>query len=57
MRKLVYTSLLIALVAIPLVAARDPSPARGLRRAVLGVALFVAAYVFAIVYVVPRLPS
>lgn len=56
MRKFVYMSMLIALVAIPLVAARDPSPARGLRRAVLGVALFVAAYVFAIVYVVPRLP-
>ena len=56
MRKLVYMSLLIALVAIPLFAARDPSAPRGLRRAVLGVALFVAAYVVAIVYVVPRLP-
>lgn len=56
MRKLVYYSLLIAMVAIPLVAARDRSAARGLRRAVVAFVLFVGAYVIAIVYVVPRLP-
>ncbi len=56
MRKFVYTSLLMALVLIPMLGARDPNPARGLRRTIVGVALFVAAYVVAIVYVVPRLP-
>ncbi len=56
MRKFIYMSMLMALVLIPFFGSRDPDPARGLRRTLVTVLLFVAAYVVAIVYVVPRLP-
>jgi hypothetical protein len=48
-------SLVLATFALPLRAARDPSPTRGLRRVVLGMVVVVAAYVIGIVYVLPRL--
>jgi hypothetical protein len=55
MAKLILNSVLIAAVVIPMMAAGDPSPRRALRRAVLWVIAFHAAYVLAIAYVYPRL--
>jgi hypothetical protein len=57
MGKFLLISILVATFAIPMRAAADPSPARGLRRTVLWLAAFNVAYVIAIVYVLPRLPS
>ena len=57
MLKLVLLSVCLALVAIPLWAARDPFPGRGLRRALLGVALFNLFYLVLVRVVVPRLAS
>ena len=57
MQKFLLISILVATFAIPMRAAADPSPARGLRRTVLWIAAFNVAYVIAIVYVLPRLPS
>jgi uncharacterized membrane protein (DUF485 family) len=54
-RKLLLLSILLTTFALPMRAARDPSAIRGLRRTVIGLALFVAAYVVAVVYVFPRL--
>lgn len=56
MQKLLLMSILIATVALPMIAAGDPKPARALRRAVVWLIAFNFAYVFAIVYVLPRLP-
>ncbi len=55
MGKLLLNSILIATLAIPMRAAGDPSPVRGVRRAVLGVVAFNAFYLVAILYVLPRL--
>jgi hypothetical protein len=57
MQKLLLLSLLIMIVAIPMRAAADPSPARGLRRAVIGTVAYAFVYVMLIVYVLPRLPG
>ena len=57
MQKLLLISFLLATFVLPMRAARDPSPARGFRRAVLWIAAFNIAYVIAIVYVLPRLPA
>jgi hypothetical protein len=56
MRSLLLNSILLATVLIPARAARDPSPRRGLARALLGLLLFNVAYMFACAYVYPRLP-
>jgi hypothetical protein len=56
MRSLLLTSILVATVAIPIGTARDPDARRGLRRALLFVALFNAVYALACVYVFHRLP-
>ena len=55
MGKLVLDSILIATLALPMFAARDRSPTRGLRRALLWVAAFDACYLFALLYVLPHL--
>jgi hypothetical protein len=52
--KLILISILIATVALPMRAARDPSPTRGLRRAVLWIVAFNVCYLIAIVYILPR---
>lgn len=56
MGKLILVSILIATIAFPMMAARDRSPIRGLRRAVLAMAAFNVVYLFAAVYLFPRLP-
>lgn len=51
MAKLIMISLLVATVAIPLACARHRNPHRGLKRALLGLLLFNAAYIALLVYV------
>lgn len=55
MGKLILMSVLVSSLAQPLLAARDPDPRRGLRRAVLGTAVFNLFYTAAVLYVYPRL--
>jgi len=45
MKSLFLLSLVIASIAIPAIAARDPDPRRGLKRAFLSMAVFIAAYI------------
>ncbi len=55
MAKLLLVSVLVATVALPVRAAREPHPARALRRAVCWVAGYYAAYLVGVLYVLPRL--
>jgi hypothetical protein len=55
MRKLLLLSLLIASFAFPIRFARDRSAVRGLRRTVVGVTVWVALYVLALLVILPRL--
>ena len=55
MKSLLLTSILIATIAIPLIAAQDASPKRGLRRAVLGFLAFESLYLIACLWIYPRL--
>lgn len=55
MQKAFLTSILVATIGIPILAARDPYPRRGLHRAVLGVLVFEALYLVACIVVYPRL--
>lgn len=57
MQKILLLSILLATMSIPMFAAADPKPGRGLRRAVLWLVAFDIAYVIAIIYVLPRLPE
>lgn len=50
MSKLILMSIMIALVAIPAVASRDPDPRRGLKRAIIRVLVFEAFYAFALIF-------
>jgi hypothetical protein len=54
MAKLILLSLLFATIAIPMSAARDASPVRGFRRAVLWMFSANALYLILILYVYPR---
>ena len=54
MAKLLLLSVCLALVGIPLWASRDAHPARGLRRALIGLVLFNLVYVFLLRVVIPR---
>ncbi len=55
MAKLLLLSVCLALVGIPLWASRDSHPARGLKRALIGVVLFNLLYVFLLRVVFPRI--
>ena len=55
MIRLTLMSIVLALVALPLLAGRDPLPMRGLKRAVLRVVAFNAFYVLFVRVVLPRL--
>ena len=57
MKKFLLYTILIATVMIPLIAASDKSAIRGFRKAIVWMAAFNLLYVFAILYVWPRLPS
>jgi hypothetical protein len=54
MYKLFRISILLATVAIPLMAARDPSAVRGLRKAVLGMAAYVFVYWLVVAMLTPE---
>ena len=57
MKKFLLYTILIATVMIPMIAAADKSAIRGFRKVVVWMAAFNLLYVFAILYVWPRLPS
>lgn len=57
MAKLILLSVCLALVGIPLFVARDPHPARGLKRALIGVAAFNVFYLLLLRFVLPRLSA
>ena len=57
MKKFLLYTILIATVMIPMIAAADKSAIRGFRKVVVWMAAFNVLYVFAILYVWPRLPS
>ena len=48
-------AILVATIALPLSAARDPRPTRGLRRAVILFAIFVAIWAEALLHIFPTL--
>lgn len=55
MSKLALLLIALALVVIPLIAARDPHPWRGLKRALIWVGGFNLFFVFFLRFIVPRL--
>jgi hypothetical protein len=52
--KLILVSIIFATVAIPVVAARDPHPVRGLKKALLYAFLFNVAYLLGVLLIYPR---
>jgi len=50
MSKLILISMIIAMIVIPARAARDKSPKKGLRKAVIQSLIFDAFYAFALVF-------
>ncbi len=48
-------AILAATIALPLMAARDPRPARGLRRAAILFAIFVVIWAEALLHIFPTL--
>ena len=53
--KFILVSILLATIIVPMRAARDESPARGLRRTVLWMMTFNLMYLIALLYILPRL--
>ena len=54
MGRLVLASILVLLVAAPLLAARDPHPVRAVKRLLIYVLLVHVAYAFALLVIYPR---
>lgn len=55
MSKLILMSVVLALIALPLRAASDPHPVRGIRRGIGAVLVFNVAYALVVRFVLPRL--
>ena len=55
MAQLLLLSILIATVVIPAKAAREKNPRKGLRKAILYVAIYNAVYLFLLMFVYGRL--
>jgi hypothetical protein len=55
MRSLLLQSLMLALLAIPIVAARDARPLRGLKKALMWLAAFSLLYMLALRFLYPHL--
>jgi hypothetical protein len=53
--KLVLFSVVIAMIALPILTARDSSPRRGLSRTLLLVIVFNVLYLLAVRFIYPRL--
>lgn len=56
MRSVLIQSILVALVAIPILSARDRSVTRGLKAALLLYACFAVLYTLALRFIYPHLP-
>ena len=54
MRSFIVQSILLALLVIPVVAARERSATRGLKKAVLLWLAFMSIYTLALLYIFPR---
>jgi hypothetical protein len=54
MRKLILISIVFASAVIPIWAARERSARRGLRKAIFAMLAFYVFYLFALVFVYPR---
>jgi len=54
MGRLILVSIIVGTVVIPLWAARDPRPARGLRRALLSTLAFELLWLCAVLVIYPR---
>jgi hypothetical protein len=54
MGKAILISIVFALIGIPILAATDASPRRGLKRAVAGLVTFAFVYAFLLAFVWPR---
>lgn len=57
MRNLLLRSVIFAIFIIPFVAARDPSPIRGLKKALGLFVIFNVLYMLALRLIYPHLPS
>jgi hypothetical protein len=55
MAKALLLSVVIAMIAIPVFAARDHSPRRGLKKTLFLIAVFNLFYLFAVRYIYPHL--
>lgn len=54
-QRVLLMSVMGAMIVIPMLAARDPRPARGVRRACMGVAVFVVLWACSLLTVLPML--
>ena len=54
-QRVLLMSVMAAMIVIPMTAARDPAPARGLRRGRIGIALFVVLWAYSLLFVLPLL--
>ena len=54
MAKAILLSVMVATMAIPILAARDPNPKRGMRKTVTWFLAYVAFWVFACLVIYPR---
>lgn len=54
MRSVIVQSILLALLAIPVVASRERNATRGLKKAVLLWLIFMLVYAFALRFIFPR---
>ena len=55
MRKLLLMGILIGTFMLPILAAREPDPKKALRRLRKRFAVFCVAWIFAILYILPRM--
>ena len=55
MEKALLLTIAVALVVIPLLAAGDPSPTRGIKKTVVGIIAFDVFYLFLVRFVLPYL--
>jgi hypothetical protein len=53
--KLLLISILLVTIILPIAAANDPDPRRGLRRTVVGFCVFMCLWVFSLLFIYPRL--
>jgi hypothetical protein len=54
-QKILLISFVVAIIALPMIAAKDPSPVRGLRKTLLWWTAFNIWYLFAYLVLYPRL--